>query len=85
MIDVKDDKRQQNLSLAIDVAIGARIKNDDIDASARAQAFLTKACIEIAHINDDVGREEILDRLPDMVRKMVSGTRALIVTPPKHH
>jgi len=85
MIDVKDDTRRQELLMAINEAIGYRIENDDIDASVRARACLMQACIEIAHINDDGRRKEILDMFPKEVRKLVSGARALILNPPKDH
>ena len=83
MTGVEDEARQQELLTAIKKAIGDRIENDDIDASVRARACLLQACIEIAHINNDVMRGEVLSKLDEAVRKMVSAARVLVKNPPK--
>ena len=85
MIDVEDYKKDQELLVAINEALGYRIENDDIDAGTRARACLTQACIEIAHISDDEQRGALLDRLDEFLRSGVANIRDLMENPPKTH
>jgi len=85
MIDAEDHKREQELLVAINKAIGYRIENNDFDASTRARACLRQACIEIAHIIDDSRRESLIDILDEFIRKQVSIVRDLLENPPQTH